>query len=68
MFTSFTRRVLCLGVAGCLLTSVPAFAETVTYMADLNAASETPATTSKGTGTVLDCAYVRLRNFRRPIR
>ena len=56
MFTNFTRRVFCLGAAGFLLSSVPAFADTVAYMADLNAASETPATASKGTGS-LTAAY-----------
>ena len=35
-----------------LATGLPAFADSVTYKADMTAASETPPATSKGTGTL----------------
>ena len=52
MMTNQTRSLVALAAAGLLLASAPAFAGSMTYTADMNAASEVPPTASKGTGTV----------------
>lgn len=52
MISTHIRTVLALTVAGWLIGSATALAETITYKADLAAASVVPPTTSKATGAV----------------
>ena len=52
MISIHTRTTLLLAAAGFLAASAPAFAEMISYKADLNAASEVPPTTTKATGAV----------------
>lgn len=57
MRTTFMRSAL-ISAAACtaLFAAMPAFAEMVSYKADLKAATEVPPNDSKGTGT-LDATY-----------
>ena len=52
MMINQTRSLVALAAAGLLVASAPAFAGSMTFTADMNAASEVPPTASKGTGTV----------------
>ena len=53
MFKNSQRSVLTgLAIAGSLGLAFPAFAEMIDYKAELKGASEVPATTSNGTGTL----------------
>ena len=45
------RKILAASALGLMLTAAPAMAATEKFTADLEAASETPPTTSSGTGT-----------------
>ena len=52
MITKYARGAAALAVAGWLVASAPAFADSITYVADLSAASVVPPTDSKATGMV----------------
>ena len=52
MSTLTSRLILGLALTASLAVILPAFAETVSYKADLNAASQVPPNDSKGAGTV----------------
>ena len=52
MIANRTRYILALTAAGLLAATAPALAESVSYKADLNGASEVPPTSSKATGSV----------------
>lgn len=57
MFKSPARPALAaIALVGALVAGTPAFAEMVSYKADLKASTEVPATDSKGTGRV-DASY-----------
>jgi len=52
MLGKFKHYAIAAALAGLIVTGAPALADTVTYKADMNAASETPPTDSKGTGSL----------------
>ena len=52
MSTLTSRLILGLALTASLAVILPALAETVSYKAELNAASQVPPNESKGTGTV----------------
>jgi hypothetical protein len=54
--TLFRPALAAVALSALLFTGVPAFAETVSYKADLKASTEVPPNDSKGTGAV-DAAY-----------